>query len=243
MSLAKAQHLYYDVFTNQFFDPRNGRTVGDLNLVRQDYTRLRVQLVSTKDFDLATNLTAPTAAQVALTGFTSSVTFAIKTQTQYDDADGDFTQATAGFDTSDTDWHLLASGRFTHTTAIISTVAAQGYLGFIRLQDASANYYTLGNFPMLIRAVGEVITGSESTIPSGASANWVTGTITSGNTYVDITVTGMTATGRAVPVLLGASDAFTTLTYAASTNTLRIIAAAAAPAGGYAVAALIVSTS
>jgi hypothetical protein len=242
MAAAKSIHLYYNVFDNSFFDPRTGRIVGDLDVVRQDYTRLRVQAVSTREFDLASDLTAPAAAQVALTGWSTNVLFAIKTQAQYDAAAGDFTLATTGFDTTDTAWHSLAAGRFTHTTAITSSIAAKQYLGVLRLQDSSSNYYTLGNFPMTARVTGEVITGSEATTPAGVtSASWVTGTITVGLTYVDIVVAGLTTAAQVIPVLMGSSDAFTNLTYSASSGSLRIIAAAAAPAGGYAVAALIVS--
>jgi len=201
--------------------------VWEFNLTRQDLYRFRVQAVVGRDYPVAADLTVPTNAQFGLADFSTGLSFVLK-----EDLDAeDFAVAVSGFDTQDS-WHSPAAGRFSFTVAAPSSVLAKTYEASIQLSDAVGNKFTLGDFPLTARLVPELITGNEPSIPPGASSNWFTGSIEGGTDSVVVPITGMSAGGRVLPVLLGTSSGFVTLTATPQSGGVLVRAPSPAPEGG-----------
>jgi hypothetical protein len=124
---------------------------------------------------------------------------AVKTAANYAKG-GDFLPGvTSNIDTTNPDadfaggnpaWALVFSEQVTHGEYVMSPV----------LIDSDGNHQHISRKPTKLIVEQDVFTGGESNIPAGiVSPIIVTGTIPQGSDEVAIPVTGMTATGAALP--------------------------------------------
>ena len=218
MSVGKPIHLYAlagEPFAYLFHPHQANRVNARVDLVRQNYYTLRFQFVRTTDFDLSSTLTAPTSAQWAIDSYTDII-FGLKTSTTATD----FTAAWRGFNTSDTAWHALASGRCSIDIAPTSDITLASYISVARLLN-NTSYFDVPDLGLETNLRQNLITGAEPSSPSGAfDGNSYTGTVTAGNSSVAITISGMTTGGRVVPFFVG--NPVSTIGATCATNTVTV---------------------
>ena len=218
MSVGKPIHLYAlagEPFAYLFHPHQANRVNARVDLVRQNYYTLRFQFVRTTDFDLASNLTAPSAAQWPIDQY-EDIIFGLKATTTATD----FTAAWRGYNTTDTAWHSLVNGRCSIDIAPTTSLSLASYVSVARLID-SASYFDVPDFGLETNLRQNLITGSEPSTPSGTfDGNSYSGTVTAGTDNVAITVTGMTSGGRVVPFFVG--NPVSTIGATCSTDTVTV---------------------
>ena len=232
-------YLHYSQIDGQFFDPDTVSLRPGFAVKRNDTIVVRGQVCLSRKATISGTTLQASTHTIDLSGYTGTPVFGYKTNANYVlDASGDYTQAWGGYDTSDTSWHSLASGRFSMLIAPTGAVAT--YVPEIQLQTGASAALTIPVFRSQMQIIRDVAVGSEDTEPSGVSALSGTSTITSGNSSVDVTVTGLTVLTGAAVVSLVASSTFTLISYTIpNAGTLRIASAAAAPAAGWAVSYMV----
>jgi hypothetical protein len=231
-------NLYFlDGWGWMFVPQQANRVQGDINIVRNCYHTLRLTAARTTDFDLASDLTLPSAALADWPTFTGA-TFGFKTQDNFEDS-GDWTAAWSGFDTGDTAWHSPANKRYSLALAPTHATALAQYRLQIALTDGSVTV-KLPDFPLYANLLQEMIVGDETTAPSGIASNTGTATITSGNSSVTVSFTGMTTAGYIIPFWTASPQS--TLSATAGTNQFTINAGGPV-AGNTTVGYFVVGTS
>lgn len=215
----KPLYLYLlDGWGYAFVPQQANRVLSLVDIVRQDYYTVRLQVVSTTDFTLGSDLTAPAAAVVPINSY-STILFGLKTQALYD-AGGDYSVAWTGFNTGDTDWHSLASGRASIDIATTTALAIAQYRAGVELSDGTYGV-RYPDLPLFVNLRRELIVGTEPTSPSGTVFNSGSATIPAGSDRTNpVSCTGMTTAGYVIPFWLGAAQG--TLGATAMTNTFTI---------------------
>lgn len=200
MAFGKPVHCYGFIGGNwcYLFHPLQASRVQDrLDLVRQNYYTLRLQLATATNFDLTSTLAAPDANCPNLSRYTDLI-FGFKD----DLTSANWTAAWRGFNTSDTGWHLPSKGRFSIDVAPTAALTVAQYVGGFRLLD-DTTYLDAPDLPLQLNLRRNLITGNEPPAPSGNTANSYTGTVLAGEISVTIAVTGMTSSGLALPCFIG----------------------------------------
>lgn len=205
-----------DAWCYLFSPLQASRVIPEIDLVRQNYYTLRVQVVRTTDITLS-NTGAATSGTVDLSSY-DDVIFGVKEAAD----DTDYDVAWRGFNATDTAWHSLANGRFSVDIAPTTALTVQQYLGCaFRLIDGTS-YLDLPDIPLIVNLRKNVITGDEPSTPSGTlSGNVGTATVAAGIDNVVVADANMTATGLIVPFFSG-SDPVSTISAVAGTGNFTI---------------------
>jgi hypothetical protein len=233
-------YLHYSLADEAFFDPETGALRGAFALVRNDVYMVRVQVVLNRGATISLATYQASTRTVDLSSYSGTPAFGLKTATLFA-ADGDYTQVWSGFAT-DASWHSLSNGRL--SLSIAPTVTPATYVVEIQLQTAGGSALSLhgtGAAEGMTRCVlaRDVVVGDEATAPSGVSGNSGTATITAPADYVNVTYTGMTASGVVIVSLLNTTE-LTSLTVTPGTGTFRVTAGAV-PTTTYTVGYLVAS--
>lgn len=200
MATGKPVYLYGLIGGNwcYLFHPLQASRVQDrLDLVRQNFYTLRLQLTTATGFDLTSILAAPDAHCPNLSRYTDLI-FGFKE----DLSSASWTAAWRGFNSTDTGWHLPSKGRFSIDVAPTTLVSVAQYVGGFRLLD-DTTYLDAPDMPLLLNLRQNLITGDEPPTPNGNVTNSYTGTVLAGQTSVTIGVAGMTSAGLALPCFVG----------------------------------------
>lgn len=218
----KTKTLWYDQQADSFFDPLRGNIIPSfIGLTRQEIIRLRIQVVTRQDIPLNDNLTFPDAYTVSLLNI-STLLFGIKTNANMISG-GDYLAVWSGLDQADTSWFQALYGRLSILIAPTSGLAVGRYACefarvFNGVMDLRMRHDCMIQYQLNL--------GTEPSIPVGVtSPNSGTATITAPADFVDVSYTGMTASGVVIASLLNTSEP-TTLVVTPGTNTFRITAGA-----------------
>jgi hypothetical protein len=217
MAFAKNHKLYHagddaSDFDHFFYPTEAGRARGRLDLDKASLHRLRVQCVTSKDFSLASDGTAPTAAVRSLVNVTN-VLVGLKSSIDATD----YAEAWLGVDTTDTDWYSLAAGRL--SVLIAPTIDAGRYYLGIQLKANTTNI-DLGWLPLDCYLSDSLNAGTEPSAPAGVATNVGTATITDGSDNVVVTDANMTATGIVFPSWQGTPQSTLSAVCAAGSFTI-----------------------
>lgn len=222
--------IYYDRLSHEFYDPLNdNRRVWGYGVTKLDLYRYRVAVTTGKSAVSATTGIPTSGGYDLTTQDASNVVFTLKTgENDVLEDDGDISHGKSGFDTTDTAWHALASGRFTIQDSYPLTLAAGFYVpAFVILDSQSSpNSQSLdgGEYPLQWEVKRRAYTGGESTAVSGAAVTrWYDATILAGTDSISISITSFTtATGKGIPVQTGGSPTLAlSYTKAAGIVTIR----------------------
>jgi hypothetical protein len=238
--MGRPLYLHYSIADESFFDPETGALRSAFALVRNDAYTLRCQAVLNRGATISLATYQASTRAFDLSSYSGTPAFGLKTASNFA-ADGDYTQVWSGFAT-DASWHSLSNGRLSMEVA--PTVTPATYYAELQLQTSGGSalsFHGTGTAEGLTRCVlaRDVVVGSEATAPSGVSGNSGTATITAPADCVDVTYTGMTASGVVIVSLLNTTN-LTTLSVTPGTGTFRI-AAGAAPSTTWTVAYLVAS--
>lgn len=188
---------YYDTRKNRFVSPGLSmvRCTNFGTLPINSLVAIQVQACIGKNFDLDDSGNVPADHQdtTFFVGFTGIPIFAVKTRTDWQSgADSFAASITGGYYTPLTS---LANGRAAVCGVITTdTTPSQDYMAQLQLLDASNNPCAIPSSPMPIDIPNPITLGTEADAPSGARYSGVA-TIDEGNSYVDVTVAGLTTDG------------------------------------------------
>jgi len=199
---------FYDRWNDELLDAR-GRPVREVDATRNDIMAVELQVFDGGQFAVDSTGLIASGVAMDLTDY-SNIVLGTKSQALYA-ADGAFTEALSGFDTTNT-VHSLVNGRAA-MLALFSGTPADYYIE-LELRTSSGNPFTMMPRPVKLRLHRDVIVGSETNMPSGVTAS-VNGTATISGTDTSVTVTraGMTSTGQVILGMLTPSGSPTEPTY------------------------------
>ena len=199
---------YLDRDNDLLLDSR-GRPLSEFNGTRNDIYAVELQVFSGGQFQVDSDGLIASTIAVSLSDYTNIV-LGLKTAAQYV-ADGDFTLAMAGFDTTNPIYNL-ALGRAT-MLALFSSSPADYYLE-LELRTAAGNPLTAMVRPSILHLRRDVIIGTETSMPSGVTASvYGNASVEDSDKSVTVSRTGMTTTGQVILGMLAPTGAPTEPTY------------------------------
>lgn len=213
---------YYDWQTHEFYDPyQDNRRVWGFSMPKLETVRWYVYVTNGR---AVLSAGVPLAAYRHSLADKSNVVLALKTfENAALESTGDVSVATSGFQTGGS-LPALSTGAFVHDTAVPLAVAGGiYYLEFILIDSASATEsLDTGEYATTLEVRRRVFTGLEASAPSGTTGtNWYTGTIPAGSDSVALSISGVTASARGIPVQTGGGT-LPGLSYTATANTITI---------------------
>lgn len=218
---------------DEFYDADDGnRRVWGFALPKLDITRLRLKL------------TSGTAYSAVSLADQDTMRFSLKTPVHFDaEEDGDLDLTVAGFDTTDSAWHSPGNGKITIQVAAPLSLASGVYIPEFMFVEGSNNWsLTPADYTMVCELTRRVYTGSESNASNDATSlnSWFSGTASAATDFANITVTGMTTTGKVLPVVKSGQGQYIT-GYTCTTDNVKVQLNADAGAGGVTVEILVKS--